>query len=318
MSNPVSPPAPPSKPRPLTSIHYWFGRLRHNFAQKFLALLVAVLCWYFATEDRRATIQQRYSVAVEVRDNTYSSGKRAVSTLIPANVQVTLSGARQRLASINAGDIEAYIDVTDLPEGTFSRNVRIDNPDNTRTVKVVPATAQGQIDAERRRVQSVVVSMAMNEGNAGLSRYQASPAQVTISGPSRLVGSVAQVTTAPLSLDVGEQQAANLIALNTRGAVVNVTLTPPSVTVRRTDTGHLPVRSVPVVLSTAPAGFKVTARIEPPTVRLLESVGTPNLMNVRVQVPYRVGKYSIQPDLTLPAGVYSLDRVTVHLTVEER
>lgn len=313
--------APPRWRRPWRLARYWLLRLRHNLPQKLLALLAATVCWYFATEDRRATIQQRYDVALTARDNTRSGEKRAVSGLSPSTVQVTLSGTRQRLAGVNAGDIEAFVDVTDLPEGTFTRTIRVDGPDNTRSVKVAPATAQGQIDAQKTRTQPVLVSTLALSGapSSGPSspRYLAAPAQVSVSGPSRLVGSVVRVVTAPLSLGQGEAREARLLALDGQGQVVDVTLRPASVMVSRTDTGTLPIHTLPVRLSSAPSNFKVTAQITPPSVRVLGPVGSaPG--GVLAQVPYHLGRYTVQPDLTLPPGVYSLDKVTVHLSVEAR
>lgn len=308
-------------------LRYWFLRLRHNSPQKLMALLVATACWYFATEDRRATIQQRYQVEIEVRDNTRSTEKRAVSGLSPATVQVTLSGPRQRLAGVNANDIEAYIDVTDLPEGNFTHNIRVDGPDGTRSIKVTPASVQGQIDAQTSRRLPVTVSVssaappASGAGNMTLyssPHYQALPAQVTLSGPSRLVSSVAQVVTVPLEMQQGESRSASLVALDPQGVPVEVTLSPKTVTVSRQDNAAVAVHSVPVQLSAVPSGLRVSvSRIEPPRVRLL-GAGVAGLTSVRAQVPYRAGTYRVQPELLLPAGVYSLDKVTVTLTVEER
>lgn len=313
----------PSGPNPRLRawrlLRYWVLQLRHNFPQKLLALLVATLCWYFATEDRRATIQQRYEVSLSVRDNTHSAEKRAVSGLSPERVQVTLSGTRQRLASVNASDIEAYVDVTDQPEGTFSRSIRIDGPDSTRSIKVSPESAQGQIDAQKSHpfaVQVSVLDTPNSPEQISVPIYTASPKQVTATGPSRLVSSVAHVVTVPVALRAGETRSAKVLALDLSGSAVEVALNPSSVMVSRTDSASLPVHRLPVQLSSPPAGLKVTARrIEPPTVRVVGPLPS-GLSSVRLQVPYHVGQYSVQPEIPLPAGLHRLDKVTVSLTVE--
>ena len=303
--------------RPVRAARYWWQRFLHNAPQKLLALLLACLVWYLATEDRRASIQQIYEVALESRDTIGSSEKRAVSSLSPATVRVTLSGTRQRLANLNASDIEAYVDVTGLPNGVFTRTVRVIGPDGTRSIKVMPTVAQGRIDAEISRTQPVTLSVT-EPGGESVPRYLLSPRQATVSGPGQTVNDVDRVVTVPLNLSQGEQREAKLLALNAQGEPVNVRLTPTSVTVTRIDTGSLPMRSVPVRLSAPPSSLRVTASsLEPSTVRLIGPADIlAGINSVSASVTYRAGTFDAQPSLDLPAGVRALDRVTARITAE--
>ena len=308
---------PPS--RPARAVRYWWQRLLHNLPQKFLALLLAFILWFVATEDRRANIQQSYDVALDVRDTTGGQEKRATFGLNPASVRVTLSGSRQRLGALNASDIGAYVDVTDLPDGEFSRTVRVVGPDGTRSIKVVPTVAAGRIDAELSRSQPIILSVTAPPGDS-VPRYVLSPRQVTVSGPSQVVDSVARVVTVPVTLMQGDQLETRLMALDAQGQPVEVRLTPASTTVARIDSGSLPIRSVPVKLSAPPGNLRVlSSNIEPATVRL---VGPPELLSgigsVTASVVYRNGSFSSQPPLVLPDGVRVLDRVTVQIRAENR
>ena len=177
---------PAASSRPAQAARYWWSRLLHNLPQKFLALLLAFVLWFVATENRRANIEQSYDVALDVRDTTGGQEKRAISGLNPASVRVTLSGSRQRLGALNASDIGAYVDVTDLPDGEFSRTVRVIGPDGTRSLKVVPTVAQGRIDAELSRSQPMLLSVTAPPSDS-VPRYVLSPRQVTVSGASQLV-----------------------------------------------------------------------------------------------------------------------------------
>ncbi len=310
-------PRPLKKRRgPLEAVRYWWGRLLHNLPQKALALLLAASVWFIATQDRRANIQQIYEVALDVRDTTGGREKRAVSGLNPASVRVTLSGSRQRLGALSASDVQAYVDVTDLPDGDFSRTVRIVGPDGTNSVRVTPTVAQGRIDAELSRTQPVTLSVGAAPGNS-VPRYLLSPRQVTVRGPDRLVSAVERVITVPVSLAQGQQLETRLIALDAQGAPVNVTLSPASVTLTRVDLGSLPVRSVPVALAAPPSGLKVTASsITPANVRLIGPADAlARITSVGAALSYRPGTYSAQPVLKLPDGVRSLDQVRVQVTV---
>lgn len=313
-------PDPAPNPNKVTrNIKHWWQRFMHNLPQKFLALLLAAVVWVYATEDRRANIQQSYDVALDVRDTTGGSDRRAIGNLNPATVRVTLSGSRQRLGAINASDIEAYVDVTDLPDGDFSRTVRVVGPDNTRSVKVAPTVAQGQIDAAISRTQPVILSTTTPPSDS-LPRYVLVPKQVTISGPSAVVGTVERVVTVPVTLVQGDQTETRLIALTAQGLPVDVRLTPSSITVARIDSGVLPVRSVPVKLSAPPSSLKVlSSSTEPSSVRLIGPADAlAGISSVTATVAYRAGTFSAQPLLTLPDGVRALDRVTVQVTAANK
>jgi len=146
-------------------------------------------------------------------------------------------------------------------------------------------------------------------------------AEVTlVSGPNRLVKTVERVISEPLALDPSEEGSGSLVALNAQGEpVTGITLSPQTVTVRRTDLGTLPVRTIGVVLSPAPATLTVDSRVTPSTVRV---VGPPALLaqlsSVTVPVTYRPGKARLTPTLKLPAGVQALDSVVVDLTVRTK
>ena len=303
--------------RPAKAARYWWQRFLHNAPQKLLALALACLVWYLATEDRRASIQQVYEVALDARDTTGGSEKRAVSNLSPASVRVTLSGSRQRLNLLNASDIQAYVDVTGLPDGTFTRNVRVVGPDGTRSIKVTPTLAQGRVDAELSRTQPITLSVTA-PGGESVPRYLLSPRQATVSGPSQTVNTVDRVVTVPLSLAQGEQGEARLLALDAQGQPVDVRLTPSSATITRIDSGSLPIRSVPVSLVPPPSGLRVTASsLEPATVRLIGPADALSaISSVSASLSYRAGTFDAQPTLDLPAGVRSLDRVTARITAE--
>lgn len=319
MSRPGPDPHQPASSRPAQAARYWWGRLLHNLPQKFLALLLAFGLWFVATEDRRANIQQSYEVALDVRDTTGGQEKRAIGGLNPASVRVTLSGSRQRLGALNASDIGAYVDVTDLPDGEFSRTVRVVGPDGTRSLKVVPTVAQGRIDAELSRSQPIVLSVTAPPGDS-VPRYVLSPRQVTISGPSQVVDSVARVVTVPVTLLQGDQLETRLMALDAQGEPVQVRLSPASTTVARIDSGSLPIRSVPVKLNPPPANLRIlSSNIEPATVRLIGPQEVlAGISSVTASVAYRSGSFSSQPPLVLPDGVRVLDRVTVQIKAQNK
>ncbi|WP_104989583.1 YbbR-like domain-containing protein [Deinococcus sp. NW-56] len=296
-------------------------RLLHNLLPKLLALGVALTLWFVATTDRRANVEQGYDVPVTVSDTTAErgAGERAVRDLNPPTVRVYLTGRPERLRELRGDSIEAVVDVTGVPEGSFTRPVTVQAPTGTALQRQVPERVQGFVDALVTRTLGVTLGVA-NPPENSLPRYEVTPAQATVSGPGRVVATVARVVNAPVSPGPGETREAALIALDGRGEpVAGLTLTPASVTVRRVDSGEVPVKTLPVVLEDPPPGLRVTAlSVQPTGVRV---VADPELLarlrEVPGRVPYRVGSYTAPVTLRLPAGAQALEEVQVRLTVQE-
>ncbi|MFC6661537.1 hypothetical protein [Deinococcus multiflagellatus] len=154
-----------------------------------------------------------------------------------------------------------------------------------------------------------------------MPRYVVSPTEASVTGAGRVLGAVARLVTSPAALAAGGEQEVALIALDRSGRPVSgVTVRPSTVTVRRLDTGELPVKTVPVVLNTPPRTLRVVAvSLQPSTVRV---VAAPELLarlrEVSGTVTYRAGTYTVPVRLSVPAGAQALETVSVRLTVEAR
>lgn len=301
---------------------YVWRRLLHNLPAKLLALASAAVLWSVATTDRRANVEQSYDVPVTVSDTTGGRGvgTREVRDLSPGTVRVTLLGRPERLRELRGDNIEAVVDVTGVPETSFSRTVTVQAPTGTVLRGVKPERVQGFVDSVLTTTLPVVVSVA-DPGGAALPRYSVMPASAAVSGPGRLVMGVARVASSPVSLGPGEEGGAALIPLDGEGRPVEgVTVTPRSALVRRLDAGTLPVAEVPVVLKAPPTSLRVTqTQLEPDTVRVVAQPEVlTRLREVRGDVPYREGTYTAPVTLSLPPGVQALDPVRARLTVVPR
>ena len=302
-------------PRRWLSPAYIWRRSVHNLGPKLAALLVAALVWLVATSDRRANIEVGFDVPLEVRDTTGGASRRAVSDL-PATVRVTLSGQRTRVQGLQASNIEASVDTTGAQEGSFTLPVEVRAPDGTKTLRVLPARVQGFVDSQLSRHLSVTLSAAAPPAGS-LPRYTLTPETVTLSGPSRLVRTVSRVISQPLNLEAGATASSRLVALTPEGEpVTGIVLRPASVSVRRSDLGTLPVKTVTVLLPPVPAKLKVQGSVMPSAIRL---VGPPTVLaslnSVTAIFTYHAGTYQVTPTFKLPSGVQALDSVSVSLTV---
>ncbi|WP_019010598.1 CdaR family protein [Deinococcus aquatilis] len=297
---------------------YVWGRIIHNLLPKVLSLVVALTLWFVATADRRANVEQGFDVPVTVRDTTGGRTRRATSDLNPSTVRVTLSGRPERLRELSGETIEAVVDVTGVPEGSFNRPITVQVPGGTSLRRQAPERVQGFVDAQLTRTLAVTLSVA-SPSDTSLLRYEVAPAQATVSGAGRVVATVRRLITSPAPLLPGEASEVKLIALDEDGnPVEGVQTSPASVTVRRIDTGELPVKSLRVVLNDPPAGLRITAAsVQPSTVRV---VAAPELLGrlreAAGTVVYRAGTYTAPVTLRIPAGAQALEEVSVRLTVE--
>ncbi|MFC5849730.1 YbbR-like domain-containing protein [Deinococcus petrolearius] len=293
-------------------------RLSHNVLPKLAALAVASVLWYMTTGDRRANVEQGFDVPVTVRDTTGGDERRAVASLNPDTVRVTLSGRPERLSELRGANIEAVVDVTGVPEGGFNRPVTVTVPAGTTLTRRSPERVQGSVETQLARTVTVTASITAEGDGASLPRYSTSPADVSLSGPSRAVTTVTRVVTTPTALQPGESREVRLLALDSRGLPVeDVQTRPSSVTLRRLDRGEVPLKTLRVTLNSPPAGLRVTsATLDPASVRVVASPALlARLREVAGRVAYRPGTYSVPVQLGLPAGAQALDTVRAQLVV---
>ncbi len=198
-------------------------RLWHNFPQKLGALVAAIVLWFAATADRRATIQRSLEVPLIVRG---ASADLVVSDL-PKTIRVTLEGNRTRLEGLPSNLIEASVDVSSLPDGFFSRAVTVTPPTGLTLVKLEPARASGTLNAVVREKTDVRAALLETPGAPPL-KIKVDPSEVTV------IGTRPQVERVAYALAVGMRQVApnkplevRLTAMDTQGKPVEgVTLEP--------------------------------------------------------------------------------------------
>lgn len=299
---------------------YVWRRTRHNFLIKLFSLLVALSLWFITTSDRRVNVEQGFDVPITVRDNTQAEGKRAISNLNPDTVRVTLSGRPERLRELRGANIEAVIDVTNVPEGGFNRALTVTVPGGTTLVRKAPERIQGFVDTQLSRTMPVLVTVATPPENS-LPRYAVSPTEATVTGPSQVMSRVSRLVVSPAALAAGDERELPLLVLDEQGKTISeVSITPTTVTLRRIDSGEFPVKTLRVILNDPPANLRVvSSSLQPSSVRV---VGNPELLARLREVPgnvtYRLGTYSAPVTLKLPGGVQALDGVNVNLSVAQR
>ena len=200
-------------------------RLWHNFPQKLGALIVAIVLWFAATADRRATITRTYDVPLVLN----GIDKSHVVTGQPKTVRVTLEADRTRLETLSVNLIEATADVGEL-DGFFTKPVTVNEPEGTRLIRTEPKQITGTLDEVVR--EQIEVRVALLESSAAPPlKINVKPNEVTMIGPRPKI-----------------QQVAYALALATRQVGSNKSL---EVRLTAVDSAGKPVEGVQLVPSRA-------------------------------------------------------------------
>lgn len=295
------------------------SRLKHNWLPKLLSLVVAYSFWYVTTEERRTNVEKGFDIPITVQDSTGGKVRRAVDNLRPSSVRVILKGKPQRLKNLQAKSIEAVVDVTNVPEGSFTREVTVIPPADTTVLRMTPSKAQGFVDTELSRVLPVTASLTAMGGKT-LFRTITTPSSVNVNGPRRSVQTIRKIVTSPVALEAGREIEVPLLAIDEQGqAVAGIKIRPSSVTLRRIDRGELPIKSLKVVLLDPPSNLVVKSEIYPLEVRVLGPANVlADMQEVVGRVDYRPGNYSETVRLKLPRDTYALDTITAELAVRQK
>ena len=80
---------------------------------------------------------QRTLQGVQVRHE--NAGRGLMVRVSPATVSVVVRGTRERMAGVGAGDLQATVDLADLPRGQHSLPVRVPNREGVAVDRIEPA-----------------------------------------------------------------------------------------------------------------------------------------------------------------------------------
>ncbi|NJK43547.1 MAG: hypothetical protein HC933_04110 [Pleurocapsa sp. SU_196_0] len=204
-------------------------RFTSDLPTKLGALLVAGLLWFAATADRRATVTRTLELPLQVQG---LSTERAVSDL-PTSVKATVRGPRGTLENLEPRNLEAIVDVNNLPDGFFSEDVRLTAPEGLSKIALQPSRVSGTLELlVRERVGVRLASLESRTGTLNLTNVQVAPRFVTVLGRRALVQQVAfALAVSTQTPRPNEPQTVKLTPVDSSGEPVDgVSLEPTSVT----------------------------------------------------------------------------------------
>jgi YbbR domain-containing protein len=184
--------------------------LLEDWGLKLLALVITLVLWFAVTGQRAPSTLQLRGVALEyLRPAELEIGNEPLD-----EVDITLEGGKSRLEEINARNLVARVDISQLRPGErilrLSReNVSMDLPEGVRIVRIEPQSVALKVE---RSVERELEVEARLEGTPAegyeVRGVQITPPRVKVRGPESRVGALDKAFTETIPLD-GQRETLN-------------------------------------------------------------------------------------------------------------
>ena len=164
--------------------------VQKNLPAKIIALLVAIVLWFFVMSDQNPSMDSSFSIPVDIVNapDGYKIS-RNVDT-----VTLKVRGARSLFATTSASDLKAYVDLKGITEGRHAVKIQSVLPPGFELLETSPETISFSIDKIIQK--QIPVELAVTgapETGATVGKVLPSVQSVTIEGPSSVIDTVTRV-----------------------------------------------------------------------------------------------------------------------------
>lgn len=221
---------------------------RHNLPAKILALLGAVVLWFFVMNDQNPSVNSTFTVPVY----TINGPDGYTVKLNPRDVTVKVKAPRASFTATKPDDFKAYVDLEDAVEGTNKLKVRTVVPQGFEVVDISDEIIEVTMEALVEKQLAVNVQVTGNTGaHSALDKIIPEKDSVKVTGPRTNVERVNRV--------VGYLNLAN----NTSDFTIKVKLTPVDVDGNIVDSVSLSTQEMDVTAKILSGVDKKVVSIKP-------------------------------------------------------
>lgn len=309
---------------------------KNDIVSKIFALSMSVLLWFYVVSNDNIDMQKTYrNIPVELTGmDTLTANNLVVTDGGQSLVTFTVSGKSDKMAVLSNGGAKAVADLSHITApGTYSVNYRVvcDVTDVTITKSVQNITVEVDRMVSKSVPVEVVFAGELPEGYVS-SGYTVRPDAIAVSGPEKLLDSIAGVR---VTFDISEvtmtsEKTLEYVIFSESGEEIKsslISVDTPSVKL------HYGVRQtgeIPFKLTVNEYGFIdenfVDIFFEPGSMAV---VGAPDavsalnqidLGNVSLRSVFETENFTFDMPITLPYGVSSEeeDMTSVSVTIEPR
>ena len=172
----------------------WLQRkLFQNLWMKVVSLALATGLWYAIAHDPMASVEVRAPIEFSLPENIVIDS----STFTQA--QVLLRGPKRLIHRLEAGDVRAEVDLSNVQPGERTFELRVHAPQDLEVVQIIPSQFHLTFDSRDTRTVEVHPRVTGNfEHGMKVGRIIADPSQVMVTGPHRRVEALEAASTDPV------------------------------------------------------------------------------------------------------------------------
>jgi len=169
----------------------------HNFVLKVLSLLLAAGLWFLLSHEESAEVALRSPILFQNVPQHLEISSEAVP-----EAQIRVRGPERIIRQLQANEVQAEINLADVKPGerTFDLTAQqVRHPRDVAIVQIVPS--QLHLAFDTRLTREVEVRPRVTGTFAGaeqITKVEADPPRITITGPQRHVEKVDAATTDPV------------------------------------------------------------------------------------------------------------------------
>ena len=165
------------------------NKIDKNWQLKIICFLLAIVLWFVIINEQNPLSEGSYTVPITVEN----LNSQYITSNVPKTVYVRLSGPRNTIINVGPSDIKAYIDLSDVQEGTVDVPIHVEIPSGTELKKQSMTSTKITIDVYTVKEFKLTPHIVGNlDEKDFISELKIVPEKVVVSGARRLIQEVSQ------------------------------------------------------------------------------------------------------------------------------
>lgn len=275
------------------------NKIDKNWQLKIICFLLAIVLWFVIINEQNPLSEGSYTVPITVEN----LNSQYITSNVPKTVYVRLSGPRNTIINVGPSDIKAYIDLSDVQEGTVDVPIHVEIPSGTELKKQSMTSTKITVDVYTVKEFKLTPHIVGNlDEKDFISELKIVPEKVVVSGARRLIQEVSQ---AVIEVPVNQRNSdfalmAPIHLYDSEGSPVEgLEMTPWQSNVKVTIGHDAMSKSVPLNVNITGQTANKTVTIQPTsiqirgsadTLRSISSIGLPdiNVENMKEEKSWKV------------------------------
>ena len=165
------------------------NKIDKNWQLKIICFLLAIVLWFVIINEQNPLSEGSYTVPITVEN----LNSQYITSNVPKTVYVRLSGPRNTIINVGPSDIKAYIDLSDVQEGTVDVPIHVEIPSGTELKKQSMTSTKITVDVYTVKEFKLTPHIVGNlDEKDFISELKIVPEKVVVSGARRLIQQVNQ------------------------------------------------------------------------------------------------------------------------------